>query len=586
MSRHWLVRALRALDPDPRRLALAVLVGTAALGSAIGLMATSAWLISRAAQQPPVLYLQVAIVATRALGISRGVLRYTERLVGHDVALRGVTTVRERLYRALAEADPAVITGLRRGDLLARVGGDLDLLADLVVRGLLPIAVTLTSLIGGAALVALVLPEAGAVVAATLLLAGGLVSWLAARSARQAERDGDRARRELSAEVLTVLDGAAELRVAGVLAPRLARAAAAEEDLGRAREAAARTGAWSLGVATLATGLGTVVATALALTATAQGRLAPVWIAVVALTPLAAAEAVGALPAAAVQLVRSRGAAERVLALIDTATDPRPSEHPQPHPPVYPQPHPPLHPPVHPQAHLRAQALRCAHPATRGTADRGGPPEREHPVGPLTLDLPPGRRIALIGPSGSGKSTVLLTLAGMLPPRSGAITVNAEGGPVPVQDLPEDALRRTVHLTAEDAHLFTTTLRENLRLADPFADDEALLEVLDRVGLGTWTRSLPQGLDTVIGSGGRDVSGGERRRLLLARALLTRAGVLLIDEGTEHLDPRSADELVRTLLDGSLTPATVVLVTHQLTALDAADEVIALSAAGEVLPPG
>lgn len=588
LGRHPLVRVIRALDPDPGRTLLAVLLGTAALASAIGLMATSAWLISRAAQQPPVLHLQVAIVATRAFGLGRGVLRYAERLVGHDVALRGMTTLRTRLYASLAEADPAVVTGLRRGDLLARLGADVDTLADLVVRSLLPIAVTVTTVSGGVALVAWLLPPAGAAVATAMLLAGVLVPWLAARAARRAEVDGSRARTELSAEVLTVLDGAAELRVAGALPHRLARVDALDAEQAAAQDAAARSSAGAIGVSTLLTGVAMLAGLLLALSAAADGRLDPVLVAVLALTPLAAAEAVAALPAATTHLVRAHAAAARVLDLLDAAApDSEPAED-----AAHRRPDRTTHA-VEPT--LRAHALVCGHPPRPPAAEAAvlapsravdprtalDPRGEVDPSTALDLDLSPGRRVAIVGASGSGKTTLLLTLAGLLPPRAGHVTLSSGvDEPVRLAEVPEATLRGTVHLTAEDAHLFTTTVRENLRLADPDADDPALGAVLRRVGLADWLGSLPRGLDTVIGSGGRDVSGGERRRLLLARALLSRAPVLLVDEPAEHLDPAGADALVTELLTGELTacPETsVVMVTHRLTPLAAADEVMVLA---------
>ncbi len=584
LMRHPLVRAMRALDPDPWRTLLAVGLGTAALASTIGLMATSAWLISRAAQQPPVLHLQVAIVATRAFGLGRGVLRYAERLVGHDVALRGMTTLRTRLYASLAQADPALVTGLRRGDLLARLGADVDTLADLVVRSVLPIAVTTTTVIGSVVLIAWLLPQAGIAVAAAMLLAAVLVPWLAARAARRAELDGSRARTELSAEVVTVLDGAAELHVAGALPKRLAHVHDLDAEQAGAQDAAARSSGWAIGVSTLLTGAAMVGSLLVALTAAADGRLDPVLVAVLALTPLAAAEAVAALPAAATHLVRARAAAERVLEVVDAAgrSAPQAEESAQ----------PPGSGTVELDPTLRARGLVCGHPAR--TADAEAPDLG--PGGALDLDLVPGRRVAIVGASGSGKTTLLLTLAGLLPPRAGQVGLSAglsagQTDLVRLATLPEATVRRTINFTAEDAHLFTTTLRENLRLADPDAGDEALRTVLDRVGLGDWLAGLPRELDTVIGSGGRDVSGGERRRLLLARALLSRAPVWLVDEPAEHLDPVGADALVTELLSGELSPrpetsvetspetspeTSVVMVTHRLTPLAAADEVLVL----------
>lgn len=568
------VRALAALDPDPRRTLLAVLTGTLALGSAVGLMSTSAWLISRAAQHPPILYLQVAVVATRAFGISRGVLRYAERLGSHDVALRGVAELRERLYRRLAAADPVVVAGLRRGDLLARVGADVDTLADLVVRSLLPFAVALTTALASALMVVALLPAAGLVVGAGLATAALVAPPLAGIAARRAEREAAAARAELSAEVLALLDGMGELTVAGAVPGRLAHLADLDAELARRLDRAARPAAGAAALSTAATGLAVIAALALGVQALAAGRLDPVLLAVITLTPLAAAEAVIALPAAATGLVRARAAAERVLALLDAPSAPDPAAGGEPGGPGGDRPAGPVEP--LPSPVLTARGLACGWPGTPPTLTG------------LDLTLGPGRRVAVVGASGCGKTTLLLTLAGLMPPVGGRLTLAPAGAPGPAPDvhcLDPAVLRRTVSFTAEDAHVFTTTVRENLRVARPGADDADLAAALARAGLGQWLQALPDGLDTMLGSGGTGLSGGERRRLLLARALLVGAGVLLLDEPTEHLDPDTADALVRDVLTGDGDGPAVVVVTHRLAPLAVADEVILLEG-GRVVARG
>ncbi|WP_268904349.1 ABC transporter transmembrane domain-containing protein, partial [Cellulomonas algicola] len=212
--RGTLRRAVRLLDVDLRRVALATLLGTLALGCAVALAAVSAWLIARASQMPPVLQLSVATVAVRAFGIGRGVLRYLERLVSHDVALRGMTNVRTTLYERLAAGRTAALAGVRRGDLLARVGADVDTVGDVVVRGLLPAVVAVCLGVGTVVAMCAFWVPAGLALAGCLLLAGVVAPALAARASRTTERHAADARADLSATALGLLDDAGPLAVA------------------------------------------------------------------------------------------------------------------------------------------------------------------------------------------------------------------------------------------------------------------------------------------------------------------------------------------------------------------------------------
>ncbi len=574
-----LPRALVALRPDPWRCALAVAAGAGALAAAIALLGVSGWLITRASQQPPVLYLMTAVVAVRALGLGRGVLRYAERLVGHDVALRGAVTLRTTLYERLSVAPSGVAAGYRRGDLLARLGTDVDTVADLVVRAVLPCAVALLAAAGAVTAVALILPAAGAALAAGLVVAGVAAPLLTARAAGGAERDAAAARAAVSAEVVDLLDALPELTVAGAVPARLRRQAALEERLATELDGAARPAALGAALSVLGTGGALLGCLALGASAAGSGRLDPVLLAVIVLVALGAAETVAALPAAATALVRGRHAAERICELTDAAAPPvvsalgtSPAPCPRAAPAdLSPAPSATLSPGARPG--LRAEALACGFSA-------GAPV-----VHGLDLDLPPGSRVAVVGASGSGKTTLLLTLAGLLPPAGGRLRLSSAGTSRPAG---QDDLRAAVVFIADDAHVFSTTVRENLRLAAPSAGDAALLAALERVGLRPWLGRHTAGLDTLVGDGvaggaaGADgvLSGGERRRLLLARAVLSRAGILLLDEPAEHLDPATADTLVASALTrgrgGIAGDRTVVVVTHRLAPLGLADEVLVL----------
>lgn len=564
-------RAVRLLDVAPRRVALAVALGVLALGSAVALAAVSAWLITRAAQMPPVLELSVATVAVRAFGIGRGLFRYLERLVSHDIALRGMARLRTTLYERLAVGRPGATLGLRRGDLLARVGADVDAVGDVVVRGLLPAAVATVLGLGTVVAMGLFLPVAGLTLAACLVLAGVVAPWLAQRAARATEQRAAAARAEMAATSLGLLEDAGPLAVQGRTGAELARLRAADADLARATDRGAGPAALAAGLGNLAVGVAVLAALLVGVPALAAGRIAEVDLAVIVLTPLAAFEATSVLPAAAIQLHRSRAAAARLMAVLDDAATPdEPAA-----------PHAPAAPGVTDSA-VPAPPAATSSAAPRLTA-RGlavGWPGRPAVVTGLDLDLAPGRSLAVVGPSGVGKTTLLLTLAGFLPPRAGELLLDG----IPLADVDPPVRLARLALTTEDAHVFETTLLENLRVARGDATPEDARAALGRAGLGDWLAGLPDGVDTALGPDARSVSGGERRRLLLARSLLATAPLLLVDEPAEHLDPVTADRLVGDLLaapraaapDAGSPARGALVVTHRLAPLAAADEVLVL----------
>ncbi|MEU3950736.1 thiol reductant ABC exporter subunit CydD [Streptomyces achromogenes] len=547
---------VRALGGGARgRLAGALVLGSLALGSAVGLMATSGWLISRASQQPPVLYLMVAVTATRAFGIGRAVFRYAERLVSHDAVLRMLADTRVAVYRRLERLAPAGLRGTRRGDLLTRLVADVDAFQDYWLRWLLPAGVAAAVSAASVGFTAWLLPEAGAVLAAGLLAAGVGVPLLTAAVARRTERRLAPARGVLATRVTELFTGTAELTVAGALPARTDAARRADRTLtGIAARAAAVTGLGD-GLTALISGL-TVTATAVCgAQAVAAGRLGGVAMAVVVLIPLAAFEAVLGLPLAVRHRQRVRRSAERVYEILDAAEPVREPEQPRPAP-VTPFP-----------------------VVLKGVAARYEGQRREALAG-LDLTLERGRRIAVVGASGSGKTTLAQVLLRFLDPRAGSYTLAG----VDACAVAGDDVRRLVGLCAQDAHLFDSSVRENLLLARKDATEAELRGALARARLLDWVQSLPDGLDTLVGEHGARLSGGQRQRLALARALLAGFPVLVLDEPAEHLDLATADALTADLL-AATEGRTTLLITHRLAGLDAVDEVIVLDA-GRVVQRG
>ena len=529
-------RAERALAIPPARLLAAVLAAVATLASAFALAAVSAYLVTRAWTMPPVLDLTVAVVMVRALGVSRGVFRWLERMLTHDVALRGVVSLRTSLFTALASRTDDALTRLRRGELLSRLGDDAQELGDHVIKAIVPALVAAVMLVVVLATFAPLSLPATAAMAASLLLAAVAAPRFAHRAAALTEQAVLTTRGDVTSHSLEILDDATSLRVDGRLDGALARLAAAQSAHDAAIDRAARPAALAAAAVPASMVLavtGSLLAAGAAWTA---GDLSAGQIGILLLLPLSSFEASTALPAAATQHARSRAAAERLDALIGEGGEgddsaPVPAERP-------------------------ATATLTARDLTAGWS-------AEAPcVRGLDLDLAPGSRLAVVGPSGSGKSTLLATLAGLLAPLGGEVSSDAA------------SLREAVTMFAEDGHVFATTLRENLRVVRGDLTDEEALAALAAVGLDDWLATLPHGLDTMLGPDGTTVSGGERRRLLLARAVVRRGPVLLLDEPTEHLDTARGDALLAALLtpgDESLVPAstTVVVVTHRPEAVPA-----------------
>lgn len=536
-------RCISMLQVSRSGFALSLLLGVAALGAAIALGGTAAWLIARASQQPPVLYLTVAATSVRLFGVSRALARYLSRLASHKVALTGMDNLRNNLYDELAAAPGTKLSTLRRGDLMTRAGADVDEVGNVVVKTLLPALVAAIVGVGTVGVITVISPAAGIILAVSLVVSGIIAPALIARSVRLAESQGADARTDIAATSLAILEGATELSMAGTLERARRSLGESEAALSAALARSARLSAFARGLDVCAMGVAVIGALLIGIPQTTSGALAQVLLAVVVLVPLSSFEGVAELTPAAAQLVRSAQAATRICSLLDEEAPAQPHDIPE-------------GPTV-----VEARDLAIGWP--------GGPTLATG----ISLMLRPGSSLAIVGPSGIGKTTLLATLTGIIPPKSGSALING----VPAWGADRDQLTSRITMTAEDAHVFATTIYENLRVARASLTRDEASELLSRAGLAQWVQSLPDGLDTVIGSGGTTVSGGERRRLLMARALAAPAPIMALDEASEHLDAATADRLMETLLTRSPDRATLV-VTHRLSALDQADHVIVLAA--------
>jgi ATP-binding cassette subfamily C protein CydC len=542
------IRRLAGLLSLPRgRVALSIALGALAVGFGVALMTTAGYLISRAAEHPPILALTTVIVAVRFFALARPLARYLERLVSHDLALRALGRVRARAYERIEPLAPAELDAFRRGDLVRRLVADVDALQGLYLRALAPALVGLLVAVACVIAAALVLPWAGVILAAGLLLAGAAVSVLAGVAGRAAGSRQAVARGELTADLVELLRGAPELVAFGREDDAVARIREADHELTRLGRRDALVAGLADAAFVLVVGLTTAGVLASAVSAHAAGHLDRVLVAALALLALSSFDAVLPLSGAARELPGTLASGRRVLALMRREPD------------VVDPPAPAPAPRVAPVVALEGVAARYP----------GGPTVLEG----FELRLEPGRHVALVGPSGAGKTTVVNLLLRFLDPVDGRVTIDGTD----VRSLAQADVRRTFALAGQDAHVFDSSIRENLRLARPDATDDELDDALERACLRDWVGSLPAGLDTLVGEEGAELSGGQRQRLVIARALLSEAPVLLLDEPTSHLDPETAEALVRDVLVAARDRA-VLLVTHRPEGLDLVDDVVALPA--------
>lgn len=512
-----------AIDHGRARFAAALILATAASGSSVALMGVSAWLLSRAAEHPPVLYLLAAAVGVRFFGIGRGVFRYLERLMGHSLALRMQSALRMRTYDSLSRT---TLLGSRHGDLLSRVTADVEAILDVVVRVALPFCSAAVVVLGAAGILTIFSPAFALVLLGLCVLAGVVAPILAARLSRLADLAAAPTRGELADQARELTRCATDLVAYGYQEHTIDRIVEVD---GRLRAIESR-GAWTRGLAgaaqVLAAGASVVAALIIGATAVSEDSLLGRDLAVLVLTPLALHEVFGDFTKAAQTLTRARSALGRVVDL------------------------------------LRAKPVGVGDRVFEDTGATGlhldqvdvGWPGAQPVLRGVSLRLRPGERVALVGPSGLGKTTLAATIMGLIPPLAGQLSAPGRIG-----------------YLAQDAHIFTSTLEQNVKIGNKDADRERVEHALARAGLD---------LDPmrVVGEDGATLSGGEARRLALARLLVAAepAELIILDEPTEHLDRETADALLDDLFAATSETALVVI-THDEALMNRCERVVDLT---------
>jgi ATP-binding cassette subfamily C protein CydC len=542
------VRRILALTASHRRWVLAgAILGFLAVGANVALMGMSAYLISRAAIATNVADVALAVTAVRVLAIARATFRYLERYATHRASLRILADLRRWFYAAIEPLAPAGLGGRRPGDLLTRIVTDIETLDDFYVRVVVPpLAALLVIAVAGLAFGALD-PLAGIVLAGFLVVTGAGLPIATRRLAREPATALVDARGALGAAVVDDLDGLAELVALDQADAHRLRVLGAGDAVDRARTRLAGVRGLGLGVAALLTTLCAVAVLEVGIVAVGAGRLDGVLLATIPLAAIAAFETVTPLAASVQVLDTSRAAAARLFELTDA-------------PPPVREPETPAAPPG-PGGHgIAIRGLRFAYEDGDGPVLDG-----------LDLTVPDGSRVALIGPSGAGKSTLVDLLLRFWEVDAGMIEIGGRD----IRDYAVDDVRAMFGVVAQEVDLFDATIRDNLAVADAAVSDEAIEAACRVAQLHDRIAALPDGYDTRIGEDGTRLSGGERRRLAIARAILRDAPILVLDEATSDLDPATEAKLV-TALRPFMAGRTTLLLSHRTALVGAADAVVRL----------
>ena len=553
---------LRLAQPPARRSLPSLAAGVVSAASAVALLACSAWLITRAAEMPPIMFLGMAVVGVRAFALSRAAFRYLERLLSHDAAFRQLGELRLGIFARLLPLAPAGLTGTRRGDLLTRLVRDVDDLQDLPLRVVQPLAtsglVAVLSVIG----VWLVLPAAGLTLLLCLILAGVVGTLVSVALSARSERALAPLRGALADEVLEVVENLDVLTAFGALDTRLDTLRAVED---RLRTASLRrsTGAGvQAAVISLCAGAATVLALLAAIPALGAGGFSGPALAVIVLVPMAVFEVFAMIPPALSAWRQVRSSAERVATAVPERI---PAEIPA---------------DAAPEDASAPTNLPTGSPTLELTGLGASWPGADQPaLSGVTLTLAAGDRVHLAGASGAGKTTLAQTLVRFLD-YTGSYTVNG----VQARELAPAQVRQVVGLCEQRPWLFDDTVRQNLLFAKDTATDDDLLDVLARVGLSDWVRQRG-GLDARVGERGALVSGGQAQRIALARALLADFPVLIVDEPTANVDTGLGDALVRDILSASAGAGrAVLLISHTPVPAELITRTVTLTAGSGLQP--
>lgn len=549
------------VKPDWARGVSSVLLAVFALICAVGLIATSGWLISRAWQQPPLAYLSLAIVGVRAFGIGKGSFKYFERLVSHSNALRGLTSLRIALVDRIAVVAPVGTAKLRSGDAMRRLITDVDNVSEYGLRVALPRRAAAVTVIAVVAFAAILQPFAAVVLLIGLLVAGIVAPMASARAARQnaAREAGIQGR--LAATLNWQFRALGEITSANAQPRMIETVVQLDQQIRESEKKSATALGLANAIGIAAQGFALIGVILVCVPAVRAGQLDNgVYLATMVLLPLVAFESVVGLTGASLALAKSQASATRLTDILDQP-DPVPTTG-----------------AARGEASvgatkLQLQRLSCAASSLEiRDLTIKWPGSSVAAVANCSFEIAPNSITALAGPSGVGKSTIAAALVRFIP-YAGKIRLNG----IELDQLDPDLVRKHIVLSDQQTYIFNNTIAENVRLAKPEASDQEIMAALELVGAGQWVDSLPQGIHTTAGQFGTQLSGGQKQRIALARIELAQPQVAIFDEPTAHLDRDSASEILDVIVARARS-RTTLLISHSREEISRADSIVTLGA--------
>lgn len=538
MRRLW-----TALSPYKLLAAVALGCGAAAVGANLALVSTSAYLIAKAARHPSnVLLLGVPLAGVRFFGTLRGVARYGERYFSHDVTFRILKDIRMHVYHTLEPLAPSRLKSLHSGDLLMRAVSDVDTMQNIFLGMGLPSIVAVVSLILAWFIAWLTNAVVADVLAIGLFAVGVTIPFVFRRESSESGKRNVGLRAEISSKLVEVVQGMEDTLALNAESRVLAYFQSRHQEWRALQKRLNRVSGIQTSLFAMATHLVMVGILLLGVHLASEHRIPGVLLPVVVLLSIASFEAIQPLPSS----FRVRGAvvkaAQRLVELEKMA--PAISVPPEPNPL-----------PAYPGIMVHGVWFRYS-------------PKDPWILKGLTAQVPFGKHVALVGPNGIGKSSVLGVLTRLWDFERGNVSLDG----VDIRSCHPDQVRSLFSVVTQFPHVFDRTLRENICVARPRANEREILDALEVAQLRELVANLPQGLDTPVGEHGLALSGGERKRLAVARAVLKDSPILFLDEPTEGLDSIKDRDLLAALVQ-RWSNRTILWITHRLANLDLMDEV-------------